>query len=325
MPAATPRLALRHDALFYDSDQQLVTAAIGFVRDGIERGETVLVNTMPLPGTRLMKAVFHDEPLVHFARSAVYSKPTAVLDRYQRLLERALDEGSPGVRAIGHIDLAGGPLPWQEWVRYEAAVNRFLATYPFRTICPYDTRTVDSAALRGMRRAHPTFLQGAERLETEEYLDPTELANDPEYVVGPDPVELTPPALELGEVTTLRAFRLDIYPALLGAPFPKLTLDDFVKAVGEVAMNARKHGEGRVRVRVWVTPEKLVATVNDRGEGITDALAGYGRPARPRPGESPNQASSGGLGLWAARQLCDLLDYRHGDDGFTVRVVTLRP
>ena len=42
-PAAPPARRLVHDALFYDSADTLVDTSVRFVRQGVERGEVVLV------------------------------------------------------------------------------------------------------------------------------------------------------------------------------------------------------------------------------------------------------------------------------------------
>jgi hypothetical protein len=58
--------------------------------------------------------------------------------------------------------------------------------------------------------------------------------------------------------------------------------------------------------------------VSDHGPGIADPFLGYVQQPRSTPDDP---APTGGLGLWAARQLCDTLDYRASADGFTVRLV----
>lgn len=318
MSPATAQRTMRHDALFYGSEEVLAAAAVPFVREGVERGETVLVNTGVLPVTRLLKAVFVGEPLVHFSPAEVYSTPAAVLDRYQRILERAVSAGTPGVRAMGYLDLSGGDrMPWEEWVRYEAAVDRFLGDYPFRALCPYDIRAVPADALAAMRTAHPMRLEAGRRAPAQERVDPTELAR--RYAAGADPLQLTPPIVELDQITELRGLRMDLYPVLLPSALSDRKVDDFVKAVGEVAMNARLHGEGPVRLRVWTAPDRVVCTITDHGHGIDDPLLGYARPSRAALARGlPEQ---GGTGLWAARQLCDVLDYETAPGGFTVRLV----
>jgi anti-sigma regulatory factor (Ser/Thr protein kinase) len=77
-----------------------------------------------------------------------------------------------------------------------------------------------------------------------------------------------------------------------------------------VVSNAHEHGRAPVTLRLWAADAAVVCTVTDRGPGIDDPLVGYARPRDP----------SEGLGLWAARQLCDVLDYERGAEGFAVRI-----
>lgn len=324
MPAAATPHALRHDALFYDSEEALAASAVSFVREGVENGESVLVATPPMPLTRLLTALFADEPRVQVPGAAIYTSPAAALDRFQRVLDQVVRAGAPGMRAIGQTDLTGGPLPWQEWLRYEAAVNRFLADWPLQTMCLYDTRVVPEDRLQWMRRAHPGRIENGVRVPTEDYLEPDELVLRPECSSPPDPLESTEPTLELTDITDLRSLRIDLYPALWTSELSVRQVDDYVKAVGEIAMNAVAHGVGPVRLRLWASARRFVCTVHDHGGGIDDPLLAYGHPARS-PHDAPDapDATYAGLGLWAARQLVDLLDYRTTDDGFTVRLVAL--
>lgn len=308
----TQERRIHHDAVFYDDEFDFVTAALSFVRGGVDAGELVLVNTGTNPVTPLLRALFADEEQVVIADRPVYETPAAALDGYQRTLEKGLADGVRGYRVIGHIDFDGARLPWQEWLRYEAAVNRVLADYPLRTMCPYDTSTTPPAVTDAIRLAHEGLYTPAGRQPNPEYVEPAELVTRQELLTPPHPLEATPPRMVLSPPRDEAELRMELYAATMFTGLPRLTVDDFVKAVTEVVGNAFKHGMDPVRLKLWASADALVCTVTDQGAGIADPLAGYAHPRRP----------SEGLGLWAARQLCDVLDYRHTADGFTVRVVT---
>jgi serine/threonine-protein kinase RsbW len=70
---------------------------------------------------------------------------------------------------------------------------------------------------------------------------------------------------------------------------------DFAVAVNEIVTNAKEHGGGRGRVRVWRQHDELVCEVADEGAGVSDPAAGSGPPP---------VSTHGGYGLWMARQLC---------------------
>lgn len=316
---ARPGSGLVHDVLFYAEEDALLATLVPFVREGIERGEVVLVGTGPHPATVLLRALFSDEPTVLFSEGT-HVKPVAAIDHYKRTMDRGLAGNLPGYRAVGHIDFAVGALPWREWVRYEAAVNQVFASYPLRTLCSYDTRTVAPEVVTAMRRTHPWVREEGLRFASPDYIEPSDLLSRPEYAEPPDPLQGEPPDLEIVETTDLRRLRVDLYPVTLLGGLARRKVDDFVKAVGEIAANAWRHGQEPVRIRVWSMPDRLVCTVTDQGPGIDDPLRGYARSI----GNATTQSLSTheGLGLWAARQLCDLLDYERTNDGFSVRLTT---
>ncbi len=70
---------------------------------------------------------------------------------------------------------------------------------------------------------------------------------------------------------------------------------DFAVAVNEIVTNAKEHGGGRGRVRVWRQHDELVCEVADEGIGVIDRAAGS---------VPPPPSIHGGYGLWMARQLC---------------------
>lgn len=301
---------LQHDAIFYDDESTLAAAAASFVRGGVEQGEMVLVNTGTDPVTSLLSAMFSGEDQVVFAEGPVYSTPAAALDDYRRTMERGLATGALGYRAIGFVDFENSPLPWQEWLRYEAAVNRVFADFPFQTLCPYDTSKVSEEIIDAMKRAHTGLVEPDGWHRNDDYLAPERLVLEDGLVTPPHPLQASPPRMVLQPEEELTDLRMEVYAATMFTSLPAQTVDDLVAAVGEVVANAHKHGRPPVVLKLWATDDTVVCTVSDQGPGIDDPLLGYARPRDP----------SEGLGLWAARQLCDLLDFQRGPEGFTVRV-----
>lgn len=319
-PAARPATGLVHDAFFYDREDALLATAVPFVRDGVERGETVLVATGPSPVTALLRALFAEEENVLFPDGS-YERPVSVIDGYKRTMDHGLAGDVRGYRSIGPLEVGAGPLPWTEWLRYEAAFDRVFAHYPLRTLCAYDTRRLATEAAAGLRTVHPSLVEDGRRLVNKEYVDPRELVRRPEYTERLDPGRQDPPLLQLDDVTDVRALRIELYPAMIVTELDRSRVDDLVKAVCEVARNALQHGEAPVRVSLWVGTDRLVGTVTDQGPGIADPLLGYARSIGSATTRS--LSTRDGLGLWAARQLCDVLDYQHTDDGFTVRLIAM--
>lgn len=309
----TDERSLSHDAIFYEDEFDFASTAAAFVQDGIESGDVVMINTSRHPVTPLLRAMFDGEEQVVIADRAVYRTPAAALDGYRRTMERGLADGATGYRAIGWIDFDTTHLPWQEWVRYEAAVNRVFADFPFRTICPYDVTKVDPERTDPIMRSHTgIYTPDGDWRPNPDYVDPGVLVSRDEVSTPPHPLQGTPPRMVLEPGADLMETRLEIYAATMFSALPRVKVDDFVKAVSEAVTNAHQHGREPVELRLWADDSALVCTVTDHGPGIADPLAGYARPRKPAEG----------LGLWAARQLVDVLDYRHTDAGFTVRLVT---
>lgn len=304
-----------HEALFYDSDDTFLSHVIPFVREGVERGEVVLVDV----GERLqagVEDVFAGEDLVRFQPGSAYLTPALAIDHYQRTIDRALAAGVEAVRAVGVVDYETDPSAWRDWIRYEAVINEVLAPYPLYGLCPYDTRRLPAEVVASARLSHPNTTTPTGRASNAEYVDPVRLLQRPDLTPQAHPIEEAPPTLDLHEADDLLKLRMDLHLALIDALPQHGRVVDFISAVSEVAANAERHGKPPVRVRVWRTPERLFARVDDQGPGIKDPMAGFGRPHRSA--EDPK-----GLGLWAARQLCDLLDYSTTAAGFSVRLAVL--
>lgn len=311
------RTVLQHHALLYNDDQVLASLAAPFVREGLDRGERVFLGSRGAPVAPLLAALFGAERGVTLTERNRYSRPVAVLDQYQRAMDAGLRQGVPGFRAIEFTAVDDTEVGWQEWLRLEASVNRVFADYPLRTLCPCDVRRLDGRAA-AFAAAHPCLLEadGGER-PNEEYVDPVELVNRPEHLPKPDPLEAGPPVFDAEVGSDLRRLRVDIYPVTMASELPRLKVDDFVKAIGSVVLNSWAHGKPPVRLRIWAGPHRLLCAVTDRGAGIADPFAGYVKPRAGPPGEP---IVAGGFGLWAARQLCDTLDYASDAAGFTVRL-----
>jgi Histidine kinase-like ATPase domain len=71
-----------------------------------------------------------------------------------------------------------------------------------------------------------------------------------------------------------------------------------------------------VRIRLWSAPDRVVATVSDRGDGPADPFAGL-LPL--------TDTSSAGLGLWLTHQLSSHVTLDTTDDGFTIRLIVGTP
>jgi anti-sigma regulatory factor (Ser/Thr protein kinase) len=307
---------LRHDALFYGSDRELVAAARPFARAGLDAGESVVVISDHNLGM-LADALGHDPRVTFLAGSDVYQRVTATIAAFQQIAEQHLAAGATGIRVIGEVAFRAEPAQWNDWVRFESVVNAAFAPLPLWTVCPYDTRRLAARVLDAAALTHPTLLTGVSRAPSPRYLETAEylLLAAP---ADPDPLEETAPALDmspLGGFAGLRQLRAEARVVLAAAGVPRAAASNFVTAVSEIASNALSHGRAATWARLWSAQGRSVCVITDRGDGPGDPIAGYLPPDREDP-------AAAGLGLWLARQLCDHVITATTPDGFTVRLTS---
>jgi anti-sigma regulatory factor (Ser/Thr protein kinase) len=164
-------------------------------------------------------------------------------------------------------------------------------------------------------RAHPFIATSDGRHERNpRYEDPATFVRNRTcgYV---DPLEKTPPAVDLVDPTLLAARHAAIDVATRAA-LDQSTAEALCLAVSEVVGNAQLHGQKPLHVRMWGNSHRAIVTVTDQGQGVRDPMAGFL--------SVPNDAV-GGRGLWIANQLCSHVAMDYGPGGFTVRLVVGQP
>jgi serine/threonine-protein kinase RsbW len=91
------------------------------------------------------------------------------------------------------------------------------------------------------------------------------------------------------------------------AGMPAERADGFVIAVNEIATNAVRYGSPAARLLLRIAREDMAeAQVHDDGRWTAASRA------------APADQERGGMGLPLARQVCDAVEVRAGDDGTTV-------
>jgi anti-sigma regulatory factor (Ser/Thr protein kinase) len=303
--------SLAHQALLYGSDEEFLAGTVPFIRDGLECGDPVRVVTTDRNKGWLQEALGGDARQVVFGESSqCYRHPVRALAELHRTVRSA---GRVGQR----LRLIGEPL-WTarsaqqttEWARYESLVNAALGWANAALVCTYDTRVVDPDVVAEVARTHPQLVVNAAAQPSLSYLDPAVFSAECDRSPLP---ELPPPALcrrfaGMDQLVTLRAL-VTGYATEAAATAP--AVEQFVRAVNQVATNAIEHGGGSGVLRVWTGPQAMVCEVSDTGAGLRDPLAGH-LPA--------GRSTARGRGLWLARQLCDLLEVRSDPAGTTVRL-----
>ncbi|MGY1838416.1 MULTISPECIES: anti-sigma factor RsbA family regulatory protein [unclassified Modestobacter] len=311
VPGGCARPGFRHDALFYDSAQDLADVAAPFLLEGLANGDGAVIAAGPHATAALCEAVGNDPLVLVLERPALYrSRTPTAITTFRGLAEQA----SPGrrVRVVGEVDFGTTTADWHEWQRYEAVINSAFASSPLWGLCVMST-ALPEPLLTTARRTHPHLVTGAGRMTNPGYVDPVDyLAGLP---VPDEPLERTPPALAADDVHDFIGLRRTIRRHLSTVAGPDDLLEDFQLAVDEMTSNAVRHGHPPVSLRLWSAPGTLVCTIADAGPGPADPFAGYG----PAHGED---LSAGGMGLWLARQLCDHVALRRDDHGSSIRLTS---
>lgn len=308
-----PSAGYIHDALFYDTDAELVATAAPFLREALDAGERAVIACAEPSAALLTEAVGDDPRVSLLPYGEIFRRTPGAIAYYQGMMERELAAGTTRVRLIGEVDFGTGPAQWREWSRFEAACNQALASYPLWSVCLYDRRRLSDEVLSSGSLTHPFLHRDGVHEENADYQEPDAYLRA-SVELGPDPIEATGQKLRIDNATDVASLRRILTVALNGeCDLPRMTLDGFVVSVSEVVTNALKYGRPPVSVRLFTTRNRALCVVTDRGTGFDQPFAGYVKPADIESGE-------GGLGLWLTRQLCDQVDIALVPEGFTVRL-----
>ncbi|MFD0690913.1 anti-sigma factor RsbA family regulatory protein [Actinomadura fibrosa] len=309
-----------HQGLLYGSPEELLGAAVPFLRQGLAAGNAVVLACGNAGNALLAEALPGRErgDVVLVDRAQVYTRPAGAVAALRRFVRADLQPHARGVRLVGEVDFGADPASRREWMGFEAIMNVVLASVRLRCVCAYDTRVLPEPVLDAAARTHPEFLAPAGAVPSPGYTDPAA------FVAGlpparPDPLERTPPVYQPDPVTEsgqIPALRTRLRSVLDGLAMPAPTRSNLLAAVSETLANGMLHGTLPVRLCLWADPSRLVCTVTDQGSGFDDRMLGYGPPGGDL---------HGGAGLWLARRCCDRVETFHGPDGFTVRLVLALP
>lgn len=307
-PAPVRDAGLDHQGLLYGSAREFLAATVPFCRDGVARGEAVLVVTSAANAELLHGALGEVSGRVEFADADDwYRTPGRTLSAYHRYVGRRTG-GAPGrrVRVIGEPVWHGrDPLETAEWTRYESAINVAFAGCPASIVCPYDTRVLPRSVVADAGRTHPRLAGAVSPRPGERYADP---AADGAWRLPPAPLDEEGEAFLVRFEADLSAVRHRVAEAAAGLGLPPDRVQRLVFAVNEVATNAVQHGEGTGTVAVRRAGRRVVCDVTSTGGDGAPWYLGYLPPAPGQPR---------GHGMWVVRQLCDLLEV-HSDEQSTI-------
>jgi anti-sigma regulatory factor (Ser/Thr protein kinase) len=312
--APTRRRGHVHEAMFYDSDAELLRIVVPFLEQGLAAAEPTVV-VVDERAAELLRAAVDGPDLVFLGRRDRRRDPASAIAHSRELVAGHVAGGARRVRVLGEVPHTGHGVPWDWWARYEAAVNHAYAEFPLWNVCPYDLRITPAAVVEDVTRTHPWLTaDDGSPVANSRYEDPRQFvlgrpaAADPLEGASAPRIDLLDPAP--GEAR--RAVRACVEPLAAG-----FEVDDVVLCVNEAVTNAVVHGRPPVRVRLWSTADRVVVSVADGGAGPADPFVGL-LPAGRR---TPVTGGSAGLGLWMAHQMCSHLTFDRSAGAFTVRMV----
>ncbi|MCY0930100.1 sensor histidine kinase [Streptomyces sp. H27-H1] len=315
VPEPTGPGAFVHPGLFYQDLDEYLAGVGGFVRTALSAGDPVLV-AVPGPHLDALR-----ESLGGSATDVTWTDMTELGRNPGRILAALQDFAdlhvSRAARIVGEPIWPGrSPAEVLEATRHEALINTAFAGRPATILCPYDIRGLAPDVLADARRTHPTLIEEGRDLASPAYTDASRVSADCDLPL-PEPegealrFEYSHGGLaEVRDHAEVWARTTALTPARRG---------DLVLAVSEAAANSLSHGGGKGTLRLWNSVGAgagVVAEIRDAGL-LADPLAGRRRPSLA--------SANGGRGLWMIHQLCDLVEVRATDDGFTLRLHMAMP
>src|SRR3954454_12305852 len=153
MGAPTNRRGYLHEAVLYDSDEELLGVVVPFLQEGVAVGEPCLV-ALGASTTRLVRAALGGTTGVRFLDDR-YDRPASVIRSNRDLFAAHVADGASRIRVASAVPHPGVGAPWDGWTRSEPAKNHAYAELPLWGLCHYDTRITPDPVLDDVARTHP--------------------------------------------------------------------------------------------------------------------------------------------------------------------------
>lgn len=308
--AATGHTGYFHEAALYESDAELLEIVVPFLLDGIAAGEPTMVALDARNSAIIAGADADLSDVAFMPASELYRRPAATIRAFRELFQDSVDEGASQIRAVGDVPHPGVGTAWDDWGRYEAAINHAFDDLPVWGLCTYDTRITPPEVLADVARTHPhlAFPGGTHQRNTQ-FEDPATFARGQASFVPPTPP--TTPAVVLVDPSPPAA-RAAVDELCATLSLTVLQRDDLRLAVTEAVANAHHHGHEPVQLTAWADQEHLTVTVRDAGTGPVDPFVGL---------LGPQMSSPSGRGLWIMHQLSVEVTMHFERDAFTIAIV----
>ena len=309
--AAGTSPGFEHEALLYRDDETLLAGVLPFVRDGLARGEQVVVAEPPGRLELVRDALGADGAPVRWLDMAeVGANPARLLALLSTALEEATASGRR-LRAVGEPAWPGRrEAEFAECRLHELLMGTAFDGAPAWLLCPYDQTHLPRAVRRAALQSHPVVSTPEQRRPSPAYS--REAAAEAFAAPLHQPTEgVLRGVFGSGD---LRATRRTVASFARSCGLEEDRVRALELAAAELVGNSLRHGGGSGSLALWETPDAVVVQVDDAGE-VRDPLVGRRTPDPGRPG---------GQGLYLVNQLCDLVQLRSSPRGTTVRLTTWR-
>ena len=158
-PVTAQSLATRdrfvHTACLYESDDEVLSVIVPFLREASEHGEAAVVDVDDHKANSLRGELGPRADHVTFVDRPLYTNPASAIREYVRLFESLMADGACGIRTVGELPPSATNGSWHAWRRYEAAINVAFADQPVRAICLFDPTTLPPGAVADVLCTHP--------------------------------------------------------------------------------------------------------------------------------------------------------------------------
>ncbi|WP_075298247.1 MULTISPECIES: ATP-binding protein [unclassified Pseudonocardia] len=311
-----PDRRLVHRAVPYRDPEHQAEVLAGPVGDALDQNRRALVVVEQRCRSELQRSLGSDAGVRYCPPERMHSAPPfTVAGRWSRAVRDAIVEGAPGVCTVGQpLDLPGTDPAY--WTRLDLALDHALHGLPVEMLCCFAD---DRGARAEAGALHDEFLVDGDPVPSEYRRDHrTLLAENPQAA----PADLGVPLLVLPVgLDRLSTMRRVVHRQAVLTGFGPERAEDLVLAVNELVSNGIEHGSGGPVLRMWRTPEGLVAE-------MTDPSAFH----LPFPGlAAPSPSGRRGRGMWMASELTDVLQVWTAEDdpgrvhGTVVRVTAGPP
>jgi anti-sigma regulatory factor (Ser/Thr protein kinase) len=300
-----------HEALFYRGTADFLAGVLPFLREGLARGEAVVV-AEPRDRLDLIREALGDDAAgVDFLDMAeIGANPPRIIAVWAAAVDEHVGSGR-GLRGLGEPAWHGRrTVELVECQLHELLLNvAFDAGPAWRLMCPYDEELLPRTVCRGALRAHPVRATSRGRLPSADYARDGHVAALAEPLPRPRPRE----GVLSGRYgpADLPAVRRTVVHWARTCGLSEDQVEALQLAASELATNSVRHGGGGGTVAMWAEPGAAMVEFSDAGQ-LRDPLAGR---------RHPSLEQECGRGLYLVNQLCDLVQVRTSPRGTTARVL----